>query len=117
MNRFGNISWNRNLTKKSGSGWMEYLEEVTKPLAVRSSGLFEDSLLQPFSGVYATYLIPNNHPDISVRYQQLETAIKLVYASIFTESAQAYFDAVSYKIEEEKMAVVIQEVIGQQLQQ
>ncbi|NQU55211.1 MAG: pyruvate, phosphate dikinase [Bacteroidetes bacterium] len=91
---------------------MEYLEEMIKPLAVRSSGLFEDSLLQPFSGVYATYLIPNNHIDIEVRYQQLETAIKLVYASIFTDSAQAYFDAVNYKIEEEKMAVVIQEVIG-----
>ena len=91
----------------------EYLKEMDKPLAVRSSGLFEDSLLQPFSGVYATYLIPNNHPDPSVRYNQLETAIKLVYASIFTESALAYFDAVKYKIEEEKMAVVIQELIGQ----
>ncbi|NOR74003.1 MAG: pyruvate, phosphate dikinase [Draconibacterium sp.] len=90
----------------------EYLEEMKQPLAVRSSGLFEDSLLQPFSGVYATYLIPNNNTDIEVRYQQLETAIKLVYASIFTDSAQAYFDAVNYKIEEEKMAVVIQEVIG-----
>ncbi len=90
----------------------EYLKKIRRPLAVRSSGLFEDSLLQPFSGVYATYLIPNNHEDIEVRYKQLETAIKLVYASIFTESAQAYFEAVNYKIEEEKMAVVIQEVIG-----
>ena len=89
-----------------------YLEEMQKPLAVRSSGLFEDSLLQPFSGVYSTYLIPNNHPDIEIRYQQLETAIKLVYASIFTESAQTYFEAVDYKIEEERMAVVIQEVVG-----
>ena len=50
---------------------MEYLTEIKEPLAVRSSGLFEDSLLQPFSGVYATYLIPNNHPDIEVRYRQL----------------------------------------------
>ncbi|HYQ58949.1 MAG TPA: PEP/pyruvate-binding domain-containing protein, partial [Draconibacterium sp.] len=91
---------------------IEYLTKIKRPLAVRSSGLFEDSLLQPFSGVYATYLIPNNHPDLMVRYQQLETAIKLVYSSIFTDSAQAYFDAVNYKIEEEKMAVVIQEVIG-----
>jgi len=90
----------------------EYLLKIKKPLAVRSSGLFEDSLLQPFSGVYATYLIPNNHPDPEVRFQQLETAIKLVYASIFTDSAQSYFDAVNYKIEEEKMAVVIQEVVG-----
>lgn len=89
-----------------------YLEKMNKPLAIRSSGLFEDSLTQPFSGVYATYLIPNNHPDPEVRYQQLETAIKLVYASIFTESAMSYFDAVNYKIEEEKMAVIIQEVVG-----
>lgn len=90
----------------------QYLEEMKEPIAVRSSGLFEDSLLQPFSGVYATYLIPNNHTDLEVRYQHLETAIKLVYASIFTDSAQAYFDAVNYKIEEEKMAIVIQELIG-----
>ena len=90
----------------------KYLEIMEKPLAIRSSGLFEDSLMQPFSGVYATYLIPNNHPDLAVRYQQLETAIKLVYASIFTESAMSYFDAVNYKIEEEKMAVIIQEVVG-----
>ncbi|MEL7586134.1 MAG: PEP/pyruvate-binding domain-containing protein [Prolixibacteraceae bacterium] len=91
---------------------MKYTEKMTRPLAVRSSGKFEDSLLQPFSGVYATYLIPNNHPDVSVRYKQLETAVKLVYASIFTDSAAAYFDAVNYKIEEEKMSVIIQEVVG-----
>ncbi len=93
---------------------MEYVKIMRNPLAVRSSGLFEDSLLQPFSGVYTTYFIPNNHPDINVRYTQLETAIKLVYASIFTDSAQAYFDAVNYKIEEEKMAVIIQEVVGRE---
>ncbi|MDP3645158.1 MAG: PEP/pyruvate-binding domain-containing protein [Bacteroidota bacterium] len=91
-----------------------YLEKMTMPLAIRSSGLFEDSLVQPFSGVYATYLIPNNHPDIAIRHQQLQTAIKLVYASIFTESAMSYFDAVNYKIEEEKMAVIIQEAVGHQ---
>ncbi|TDN97773.1 PEP/pyruvate-binding domain-containing protein [Sunxiuqinia elliptica] len=91
-----------------------YIEVIKGPLAVRSSGLFEDSLLQPFSGVYATYLLPNNHPDKFVRYQQLVNAIKLVYASIFTESAIAYFDAVNYKIEEEKMAVIIQQVVGRE---
>ncbi len=89
-----------------------FIEITKKPLAIRSSGLFEDSLLQPFSGVYATYLIPNNHPDPEVRYNQLVTSIKLVYASIFTESAQSYFEAIKYKIEEEKMAVVIQELVG-----
>lgn len=89
-----------------------YLEVMKKPLAVRSSGLFEDSLSQPFAGVYATYLIPNNHPDIQVRLSELETAIKLVYASIYTEDSRAYFNAIDYVIEEEKMAVIIQEVIG-----
>ncbi len=91
---------------------LEYLKVMQKPLAIRSSGLFEDSLLQPFAGVYATFLIPNNHPDIRVRLDQLVTAVKLVYASIFTDSAQKYFEAIHYKIEEEKMAVIIQEVVG-----
>ncbi|QZE15880.1 pyruvate, phosphate dikinase [Halosquirtibacter laminarini] len=89
-----------------------YLKEMKNPLAIRSSGLFEDSLLQPFSGVYSTYLIPNNHTNITERLEQLCKAIKLVYASIFTETAGSYFHAVNYKIEEEKMAVVIQEVVG-----
>ncbi len=91
---------------------LSYLRVMTKPLAIRSSGLFEDSLLQPFAGVYATFLIPNNHPDLQVRFEQLVTAIKLVYASIFTDSAEMYFEAIHYKIEEEKMAVIIQEVVG-----
>ncbi|MCU4175803.1 PEP/pyruvate-binding domain-containing protein [Carboxylicivirga sp. N1Y90] len=91
---------------------MQYLEVMDRPLAVRSSGLFEDSLLQPFAGVYATYMVPNNHSDIKVRFKQLSTAVKLVYASMFSDSAKAYFDAVNYKIEEEKMAVIIQEVVG-----
>jgi len=89
-----------------------FAEKMNRPLAVRSSGLFEDSLLQPFSGVYATYLLPNNDPDVTVRLRQLEVAVKLVYASVFTESAISYFDAVNYKIEEERMAIVIQELVG-----
>jgi len=110
--RIKNIFLESSLSEGLRKRIFNYVEQMERPLAVRSSGLFEDSLLQPFSGVYATYLLPNNHPDIRVRYQQLETAIKLVYASIFTESATSYFDAVNYKIEEEKMAVVIQEVVG-----
>ena len=93
---------------------LQYVRQVNCPLAVRSSGLFEDSLLQPFSGVYATYLIPNNHPDENVRFEQLRTAVKLVYASVFSDDARSYFNAINYKIEEEKMAVVIQPVVGQQ---
>jgi len=87
---------------------------ITKPLAIRSSGLFEDSLNQPFAGIFETYLIPNNHPDSKVRLEQLMNAIKLVYASIYSPIAKGYIEAVNYRIEQEKMAVVIQEVVGQQ---
>jgi hypothetical protein len=91
----------------------QYVEYMDSPLAVRSSGLFEDSLLQPFAGVFSTYVLPNNHPNPEVRYNQLASAVKLVYASIFTPTARAYFDAVHYKIDEEKMAVIIQKLVGQ----
>lgn len=89
-----------------------YLEIITRPLAVRSSGLFEDSLNQPFAGVYSTYLIPNNHPDFERRVEDLENAIRLVWSSIYTDSSRAYFNATDSMIEEEKMAVIVQEVIG-----
>ena len=90
------------------------LELIRKPVAVRSSGLFEDSQMQPFAGIFETYILPNNHPDINVRLGQLMDAIKLVFASVFSKVARDYIKAVNYKIEEEKMAVVIQEVVGNQ---
>jgi hypothetical protein len=90
----------------------QYIQLQKQPLAVRSSGLFEDSLVRPFSGVYSTYLIPNNHTDENVRFEQLLTAVKLVYSSVFTDDARSYFQAINYKIEEEKMAVIIQPVVG-----
>jgi len=90
------------------------LKLIKKPLAVRSSGLFEDSLMQPFAGIFETYLLPNDHPDINVRLEQLMDAIKLVYASVFSPIARGYIEAINYKIEEEKMAIVIQEVVGNQ---
>ncbi len=89
-----------------------YLKHIEKPLAVRSSSLFEDSLSQPFSGIFGTYLLPNNHPDFEVRLRQLAQAIKLVFSSIYSRSARTYFEAINYKIELEKMAIVIQEVVG-----
>lgn len=89
-----------------------YLKHINKPLAVRSSGLFEDSVSESFSGVYQTFLIPNNHPSLDVRLHQLENAIKLVYASVFSRLSRSYFEAINYKVEEEKMAVLIQEVVG-----
>ena len=90
------------------------IRHITKPLAIRSSGLFEDSLNQPFSGIFETYLIPNDHPDPKVRLEQLKDAIKLVYASIYSPTAKGYIEAVHYRLEQEKMAVVIQEVVGSQ---
>jgi CheY-like chemotaxis protein len=91
----------------------QYVEYMDAPLAVRSSGLFEDSLLQPFAGVFTTYVLPNNDPNPEVRFDQLASAVKLVYASIFSPTARDYFDAVHYKIDEEKMAVIIQKLVGQ----
>jgi hypothetical protein len=90
------------------------LTRITKPIAVRSSGLFEDSLMQPFAGIFETYLLPNCHPDLNERLRQALDAIKLVFASIYSPDARSYIEAVHYKIEEEKMAVVIQEVVGRQ---
>ncbi len=94
----------------------ELVKNINKPLAVRSSGLFEDSLYQPFAGVFETYMLPNNHPNIVKRFEQLVTAIKMVYASVFSSLAKGYIESVHYKLDEEKMAVVIQEVVGQKSQ-
>jgi hypothetical protein len=85
---------------------------VKGPLAVRSSGLFEDMLMVPFSGVYDTYIIPNCHPDSAKRLGQLTAAIKLIYASLFSVTSRSYFELAKYNLEEERMAVVIQELVG-----
>ena len=91
-----------------------YLRVVTKPLAVRSSSLLEDSQFQPFAGVYETYMIPNNQDKIDERYEQLAKAVKLVFASTFLKNAKRYIEGLQYRFEEEKMAVVIQQVVGNQ---
>ncbi len=88
------------------------LSEVTYPLAVRSSSLLEDSQFQPFAGVYATYIIPNNDKTMRVRLKQLRRAIKLVYASTWTSAARAYMHAINHRVEEEKMGVLVQRLIG-----
>jgi len=89
-----------------------FIKLIEKPLAVRSSSLFEDSMTQPFSGIFGTYLLPNNHPEFDIRLIQLENAIKLVFASIYSKNSRIYFDAIHYKVEKEKMGIVIQEVVG-----
>jgi len=90
----------------------QLLKIFTRPIAVRSSSLFEDSSNQPFSGIFETYLLPNNHPDFRIRLEQTLNAIKLVYSSIYSTNARTYFAAVNYPIEDEKMAIVLQEVVG-----
>jgi len=91
--------------------FMALFEVVDKPLAVRSSSLLEDSHYQPFAGIYATYMVPNV-PDRKVMLRQLCEAIKGVYASVFYADSKAYMTATSNVIDQEKMAVIIQEVVG-----
>jgi CheY-like chemotaxis protein len=91
-----------------------FLHLIQEPLAVRSSSMLEDSQYHPFAGVYETYMIPNSHPDPFVRLGQLATTIKRVYASTFYRCAKDYFKVTDYRLEEEKMAVIIQKMVGAQ---
>ena len=89
-----------------------YLAEARYPLAVRSSSLLEDSQYQPFTGVYETFMLGNQQGDATYRLNQLCEAIKLVYASTFSAHAKAYVRATPFRLEEEKMAVILQKVVG-----
>jgi CheY-like chemotaxis protein len=91
-----------------------FLEQADYPLAVRSSGLLEDSPNQPFAGVYQTFMLPNNDPDIKQRLVQLIAAVKRVYASTFRGQVKSFLRMTSYRLEEEKMAVIIQRTVGTQ---
>lgn len=88
------------------------LDVVDKPLAVRSSSLLEDSHYQPFAGVYATYMIQNRAGERERTLRMLSDAIKSVYASVFYADSKSYMTATSNVIDQEKMAVIIQEVVG-----
>jgi CheY-like chemotaxis protein len=88
------------------------LNNHKSPLAIRSSGLLEDSQSQPFAGIYRTFMIPSNHPDFQIRLKRLADAIKCVFASPFRKNARQYIESINFKTEEEKMAVIIQEVCG-----
>ncbi len=91
---------------------LAFLTEVKWPLAVRSSSLLEDSQYQPFTGVYETFMLGNHQPDIQVRLARLTEAIQRTYASTFSQHAKAYVRATPYRTEEEKMAVIVQRVVG-----
>ncbi len=89
-----------------------FLDEVKYPIAVRSSSLLEDSHYQPFAGIFDTHMLPNNHPNRKVRLERLKMAIKYIYASIFFKRSKNYIEATGNRVEEEKMAVVLQKVVG-----
>ncbi|MEJ2615497.1 MAG: PEP/pyruvate-binding domain-containing protein, partial [Ignavibacteriaceae bacterium] len=91
---------------------VEYLDIIRGPLAVRSSSLLEDSQYQPFAGVYETYMLPNNNRNPIIRLNELITTIKRVFASTFYQNAKDYIFATAYRLEEEKMAVIIQQMVG-----
>ena len=90
-----------------------FLSVVSTPIAIRSSSLLEDSHYQPFAGVYTTYMIPYT-TDKYDRLSMLAGAIKAVYASVFYQGSKDYMTATSNVIDQEKMAVILQEVVGEQ---
>ena len=92
----------------------DLLTKINKPIAVRSSSMFEDSLTLPFAGIFETYILPNNNESLEVRLKQLCAAIKLVYASLYSDVAKSYVKALDYKLEDERMAIIIEEVVGNQ---
>ena len=88
-----------------------FFEATKSPIAIRSSSLLEDAHYQPFAGIYSTYMIPY----LEDKYQMLQMlacAIKGVYASVFYRDSKAYMTATSNVIDQEKMAVILQQVVG-----
>lgn len=90
-----------------------YLSKVNYPIAVRSSSLLEDSQYQPFAGMYSTFMLANNAKKEKIRLSQLCEAIKKIYASTFFQDPKSIMETTSSRQEEEKMAILIQELVGQ----
>ncbi|MCK5153420.1 MAG: phosphoenolpyruvate synthase, partial [Spirochaetales bacterium] len=88
------------------------LGNIKQPIAIRSSSLLEDSHYQPFAGIYSTYMLPNNGENLLSRRRELCKAIKSVYASTYLRQSKDYMKATNNIVEDEKMAVIIQEVVG-----
>ncbi|DAC73185.1 MAG TPA: hypothetical protein DSN98_01290 [Thermoplasmata archaeon] len=89
-----------------------FIHNTRKPLVVRSSGVLEDSLLQSFAGIYDSILLPNESWETDFRFQDVCNAVKYVYASTFFEKARTYIKSTPKNIGDEKMAVIVQEVVG-----
>ncbi|HPR31360.1 MAG TPA: PEP/pyruvate-binding domain-containing protein [Prolixibacteraceae bacterium] len=90
----------------------DFVTQIDKPFAVRSSSTSEDSLTQPFAGVFDTFIVPNSEYNKRIVFERISLAIKLVYASVYSDKARNYFKAIHHKIEEEKMAIILQELVG-----
>lgn len=101
------------LSEETIEALKRFVEKIDTPLAVRSSSLFEDSIYRPFAGSFETYIIPNSHPEPSERLRQLLSAIKRVYASPFKPEAQLYFSHTGKRADEDRMAIVLQELVGE----
>ena len=98
-------------------GWIKkdliaYLRQVNHPIAIRSSSLLEDAQFRAYAGLYRTYMLPNDCSDFSMRLEHLLTAIKLVYASTYFHGPKSFSNRVGHRTEEEKMAVIIQKMVG-----
>jgi CheY-like chemotaxis protein len=91
-----------------------FLAVADYPLAVRSSSLLEDSYYQPFAGIFDTHFLPNNHSSLGGRLQRLLAAIKLIYASVYFRNAKNYTLATGNRTEEEKMAIILQKIVGKE---
>ena len=104
---------NARLPDRLMEDFLAFFNVVNSPIAIRSSSLLEDSHYQPFAGIYSTYMIPNME-DKNEMLRMLSDAIKGVYASVFYKDSKAYMQATSNVIDQEKMAVILQEVVGTQ---
>ena len=91
---------------------LTFVKIIRNPVAVRSSSLLEDSHYQPFAGIYSTYMVPCTAHDEKDRMKVMSNAIKAVYASVYYKASKAYMEATSNVIDEEKMAIVVQEAAG-----
>jgi hypothetical protein len=89
-----------------------YLNYTTYPLAVRSSGLLEDAHLHAYAGLYRTYMLSNDQPDRTQRLAHLAQAVKLIYASAYSEGPRAYARRVGHRLEDDRMAVIVQQLVG-----
>ncbi len=91
---------------------VSYLDRIRYPLAVRSSSLLEDAQFKPYAGLYKTFILANDHDDIACRLDQLINAIKMVYASTYFKAPRAFSARVGNRVETEKMAVILQQLVG-----